>query len=133
MTIIHHLPCLPNVLTSFFQTVIHGINPSLPRSTYQGLPVHSPTYPILTILSFPILSICQNYQRTLSSLLSSTPFVPLHKFLICTFGTLFILLILNRPLILSICICKGHSRNQSTSFAVDLLSHYPYILSHTTF
>ena len=55
------------------------------------LPTHSPTYTLLAILSFSILSIWPYQRRKLSSILSSTPFATPYNYLERAFGTLSIL------------------------------------------
>ena len=73
------------------------------HQTTKRLPTHSLTYTLLAILSFRNLSIWPNQRSTLSSILSSAPFVTPHIPLICAFATISILIIPNRPLRLSIC------------------------------
>ena len=101
--ILHHSSCLPDIQTPFLQAVFHGINPSLLRSTHWATTNTLPYIDLLAILLFSILSIWPNHRRMLWTIFSFTPFVTPHNCLIRAFGTLSILLLLSKPLRLSIC------------------------------
>ena len=101
--LLHNSLCLPDIQTSFPKTVLHSINSSLPRPTHWTT---TNTSSNKDTLSNPIplhpLHI-QNHQRTLSPLLSSSPFVTPYNSIIRAFGTLSIPLIPSKPQTLSIC------------------------------
>ena len=94
--IMHHSSCLPDIQTfsssspSRYQSISSA---AYPLSDYQ----HTPTFTLLAMLSFTILSTWPNHRRTSSPIFSSAPFITLHNCLFHSFGTLSILLIPNRP------------------------------------
>ena len=81
--IMYHSPCLPDIQISFLQAALHNINQPFPWSTHWAITSTLPGS--LAIFSFSITSTFPNHQRTLSSILSSTPFFTLHNFLIRAF------------------------------------------------
>ena len=97
--IMHHSPCLPDIQTSFFKAVLQGISSPLPQSTYL---VTTCTLPHIHPLNNPII-LHSLHMGEPSENIFINPFVFPNSFLISEFGTLSILLILSKPLRLSIC------------------------------
>ena len=116
--ILHHFPHLPDIQTSFSQTIHLFL--SLPT---ERLPAHSPSQTLLAILSFSIFSTWPNNQRTPSSILSPTHFYTLHNSLIREFWTISILLIPSKPLRLPIC----PALIVDLSFSIHSIVSLPYI------
>ena len=97
--ILHHSPCLPDIQTSFPQTVLHSINLSLSWPTHW---MTTSTLSYIDSLSNSIILHSLHMPKPLENTLIN-PFITPYNSLICAFRILSILLITSKPLRLSIC------------------------------